>query len=165
MAKITYDNKTNIRTYPTLPNANKVTDNDMNEIKSVVNDNYDEFIDEIFYKSGDEIELGANGGYIINGFLSNSSQDVFFVVPVPKRLDNITSLTLDNLNVRIRGIGGYLNNQSNYVEYTTTAGYSFGIGIASDNAIRIGMSKSSAFSNATNNTPVSIQGYIKITLQ
>lgn len=36
---ITYDNKTALNANPDIPNINKVTDNDMNEIKSVVNNN------------------------------------------------------------------------------------------------------------------------------
>ena len=36
---ITYDNKTALNANVDIPNINKVTDNDMNEIKSVVNNN------------------------------------------------------------------------------------------------------------------------------
>lgn len=42
MAKITYDNKETLNTQPSVADANKVTSNDMNEIKSVVNTNYGE---------------------------------------------------------------------------------------------------------------------------
>ena len=40
---ITYDNKTALNANVDIPNINKVTDNDMNEIKSVVNNNANEF--------------------------------------------------------------------------------------------------------------------------
>lgn len=39
MAKITYDNKVALNPQPSIANINKVSDADMNEIKSVVNDN------------------------------------------------------------------------------------------------------------------------------
>lgn len=42
MAQITYENKVKINDNPSIPNINKVTDDDMNEIKDVVNENYDE---------------------------------------------------------------------------------------------------------------------------
>lgn len=37
MAMITYDDKSNINTLPSIPAVNKITDLDLNEIKSVVN--------------------------------------------------------------------------------------------------------------------------------
>lgn len=44
MAKITYNNKTALITNPDIADENKVTDNDMNEIKEVVNENDDKFL-------------------------------------------------------------------------------------------------------------------------
>ena len=37
MAMITYDDKSNVNTLPSIPAVNKITDLDLNEIKSVVN--------------------------------------------------------------------------------------------------------------------------------
>lgn len=42
MSKITYTNKVALNENADIPNINKVTDNDMNEIKTVVNNNDDE---------------------------------------------------------------------------------------------------------------------------
>ena len=44
MAKITYDNKSYLNQNGSIPNVNKVNDTDMNEIKTVVNTNYDAMI-------------------------------------------------------------------------------------------------------------------------
>lgn len=44
MSKITYANKVAINENAEIPNINKVTDSDMNEIKAVVNNNDDELI-------------------------------------------------------------------------------------------------------------------------
>lgn len=41
MAKITYDNKVSLNPQPSIPNINKVSDADMNEIKNSVNTLYD----------------------------------------------------------------------------------------------------------------------------
>ena len=42
MAQINYDNKTFLNQNASIPDVNKVTDDDMNEIKQVVNENYNE---------------------------------------------------------------------------------------------------------------------------
>lgn len=44
MSKITYTNKVAINENPEIPDINKVTDDDMNEIKAVVNNNDDDLI-------------------------------------------------------------------------------------------------------------------------
>lgn len=44
MAKITYDDKSTINPQPSVADANKVTSDDMNEIKQVVNENDDNTI-------------------------------------------------------------------------------------------------------------------------
>lgn len=58
MAKITYDNKSNIST-STAPVQNKVTDDDMNEIKSVVNSNYDILENLFTYSTTEEKVVGT----------------------------------------------------------------------------------------------------------
>lgn len=47
ISKIEYQNKEAIVDDPSIPDKNKVTDNDMNEIKAVVNNNADEFTNTI----------------------------------------------------------------------------------------------------------------------
>ena len=42
MSKITYANKVAINENAEIPNINKITDDDMNEIKTVVNNNDDD---------------------------------------------------------------------------------------------------------------------------
>ena len=52
MAQITYENKVKINDNPNIPDINKVTDADMNEIKSVVNENYQELTNLISNGTG-----------------------------------------------------------------------------------------------------------------
>lgn len=52
MAQITYENKVKINDNPNIPNINKVTDDDMNEIKQVVNENYQELTNLITNDTG-----------------------------------------------------------------------------------------------------------------
>lgn len=167
MAKITYDDKSYLNLNGNIPNVNKVTDNDMNEIKSVVNTNYDAMMDELYYKNGDTIELGNNnvpGLYVASGLITGSTQSVLVTLVTPKRLDNITSITINSINVEARGISGYLNSESGYIEYVGKSGYTITAWVSSLNTIGIRITKSSAFTNVNNNTPITLDGYFAFTL-
>lgn len=59
MAKITYENKEFLNENSQISNINKVTDDDMNEIKNVVNENYDE-LSSISSVVGKFIRLGKS---------------------------------------------------------------------------------------------------------
>lgn len=167
MAKITYDNKSYLNQNPSVPNANKVCDTDMNEIKSVVNTNYDEMGSELYYKANDTVEVGISAGthYITGGYITGGTQTVGFTIITPKRLDNITTISFDNLELALRGISGYLNSQSGTVDYLNASNYTENAVITGSNAITINLVKSSAFTNTTNNTPVIVSGHIKLHLQ
>ncbi len=168
--QITYNNKSFLNQNPSIPNANKVTDDDMNEIKNVVNANYLEEksdIANLYYEPGDEIEIGgvsATELHVTNGYISSSTQSVFVTLNTPKRLDNINSIAVNNLNVEARGVQGYLNSTSGYIEYTELSDYTITAWVSSPKSITLRLQKSSAFTNATNNTPVSLDGYFKFTL-
>lgn len=64
--KISYDDKENINTNNSIPNKNKVTSGDMNNIKSVVNNNYDEFTALSDTVSGLNTRIGNNETNINN---------------------------------------------------------------------------------------------------
>lgn len=164
MTKIAYDNKSYLNQNPSVPNANKVCDSDMNEIKTVVNGNYDEMVDELYYKADDIIELGVSGGSRITttGFVSNSTTVLDFTVYTPKRLTNISGISVMNCNVLLRGISGYLNSNSTLTDYASASGYTVSASMVGTNAITIRITKSSAFTNTSNNTPVNVSGYIKL---
>lgn len=131
----------------------------MNQIKSVVNSNYleyanktDEIKDDIFYKAGDTYSAVE---IVFGGHITSSSSNVQFSIPLPKRTTNITSATITNLTARIRGISGYLNNNSSATNYVGLSGYTVSYTLQ-DNIISINITKSSAYTNATNNTPLSV---------
>lgn len=167
LTNITFADKSFINQNPSIPNNNKVCDTDMNEIKSVINGNNTEIDGEMFYKPGDQISMGGNTAsslYVVNGYISESTQSVFVTSVTPKRLDNITSITINSINVEARGTSGYLNSQAGYVEYVGKSGYTITAWISSLNTITIRLKKSSAFTNVNNNTPVVLAGYFKLTL-
>lgn len=167
MSKITYNNKSYLDQNSSVPSVNKVCDSDMNEIKAVVNSNYDEMKDTFSYKANDIVEMGATGGdkiYIAQGTITGSSAVILFTINTEKRLDNVSSVSVNNVQVVMRGINGNLNSTSTYTEYVGTSGYTITADISSPTSITIRITKSSAFTNATNNTPVVVLGYFRLTL-
>lgn len=164
---ITYSNKSYINQNANIPNTNKVNDTDMNEIKSVINSNNIELNSSLFYESGDEIEIGGSaipGLYVLPGYVSGGTQVLLTTFITPKRLDNISSVTIDSLLVEARSNSGYLNSQGGYIEYVAKTGYTISAWVSSPNSISISLTKSTAYTNVTNNTPVVLDGYIKVTL-
>lgn len=167
LTNITFADKSFINQNPSIPNNNKVCDTDMNEIKSVINGNNTEIDGEMFYKPGDQISIGGNTAsslYVTAGYISGSTQSVFVTLVTPKRLDNITSITINSINVEARGTSGYLNSQAGYVEYVGKSGYTITAWVSSLNTITIKITKSSAFTNVNNNTPITLDGYFAFTL-
>ena len=133
--------------------------------------NSNDLEDTLFYKSGDVIELGSTDSltaFVIDGYISNSSKDLYMSIPVPKRLDKITTITAVSINVEARGHDGYLNATGGYVEYVGASGYTFYIDKSSENTIKFRIQKSTAWTKsggtATNNVPISLAGYFKFTL-
>ena len=68
--------------------------------------------DFLYYKSGDTY-IKSNGEAIntlnLNGCLTTSKKDIFFSLTVPKRLDNISVITVNSMVGGVRGAdGGYI---------------------------------------------------------
>ena len=108
--------------------------------------------DDIYYKDGDTFTFDT---LVVNGLITGGATNVQMSIPLPKRLTNISDATITNFTCRLRGIQGYLNSQSSAVNYATTSGYTITPTLR-DNVITVSLVKSSAFTNATNNTPVAI---------
>lgn len=63
--------------------------------------------DDIYYKNGDTFTNISNIACI--GHLTSSSKDILFTLPVEKRLDNISSITINSISANIRHAdGGYI---------------------------------------------------------
>lgn len=152
MAQITYTDKVASNSNPGVADINKVKAEDMNEIKTVVNGNYTELYNEIYYKSGDTYSETI---LVSSGHVTGSTATVQFSLALPKRLTNITSANITNLTARLRGISGYLNSNSSATNYVGLSGYTISSTLHG-NIITIAITKSSAFTNTTNNTPVAI---------
>ena len=109
------------------------------------------------WHAGDVIEIGAD--MAIAGYLTGGTKDCHALLCLGQSIF-AAGAALSGSAV-LRGIKGYLNNMS----YATgvaagTDGYTFTAQIMNAKAgiIRLSISKTSAFENATNNTPIVING-------
>lgn len=170
MSLITYDNKSFLNQNANIPAVNKVCDTDLNEIKTVVNANYNQEQSDIagfYYSSNDKVQIGGTTGdllAIFPGIVTTSTKDIIMTITTPKRLDNISSILIESINCRFRGISGYLNSDGTRREYASLSGYTCTGAVNGLNSITIRISKSTAFTNTTNNTPVMVEGYISVKL-
>jgi len=127
--------------------------NYINEMQENIENSIKALYDDLFFKPGDVYNVNT---VHCAGFITSSTKNVSFTFFLPKRMDNVNSVTVTAGTIVIRGIAGYVddtyNNPINLA--TTTMGKAFYI--ANSNTIRISVSKSSVFENATNNTPVAV---------
>ena len=115
---------------------------------------------EIFYKSGDTY----SAGYIsLSGHITSGASGVGITLFLPKRLDNISSITANTLKMEARGTKGYLNSTVGAYDFLNDSNYTITISKRALNAVSISIIKSSAFTNVDNNTPVNFTGEISLT--
>ena len=120
-----------------------------------------ELYDMFYYKPGDTITFTE---IVLVGFISNATKNLYFSVILPKNLANITSVNITSFNAELRGINDYLNNSAGYTQYVGASGYTLTSVKGSDNSLNITLSKSTAFTNATNNTPISARVTLTLNL-
>lgn len=106
----------------------------------------------LFYQPGDTFECDYDT--ILNGYVTSGTKNVRLAFPVPKRLDNINSITIESLNAEARCNKGYLNSKSGNVEYVGKSGYTIEVHKSNNNVVNILIIKNSAWTNVDNNTPV-----------
>lgn len=159
--KITYTDKQQLNANSSIQDINKVKATDMNEIKSVVNDNADlqgdlsnletteqgsivGAINELgYFKSGDTLSITD---YTTAGFLTSGKLLVSFTFGVPKSMKNV-SVSISNFVAQLR-------NNNNYILGTGSekaAPSSVAIAKIGEYYIKINITLASASAGATNN--------------
>lgn len=108
---------------------------------------------KIYYKSGDTFSIES--WCSLAGFITGATKSVFFTITTPKSLKNITNITINNITVLMRTGSGYINNSPTDIT-KSTSGYTFSILKSSENSVSIGVNKSNAYTNVSNNTPVAV---------
>lgn len=106
----------------------------------------------IAYKVNDTVTVS---NIIAGGWISSATTIIGFTLYPPKLLNSVSTITLTSLKATIRTTaGGYINSVSSEVEYVGASGYTVGATKTGNNAFRVTITKSSAYTNVTNNTPV-----------
>lgn len=115
-----------------------------------------DILGELFYKPGDKIIIAGTGtgGAPLPGYITGSTKVARFMFPVEKSLANITTVTVNRLRGAVRGIGGYVNGSRDTTEWTQQSDIAIECTKATDKMIQIQFTKTTAFTDATNNTPV-----------
>lgn len=104
------------------------------------------------YQAGETYSIDAEA--VLAGLVSNGGQDIVFGVCLPRSAEGRT-ITATAMNLTVRGINGVVQSANyNYLSNSTVT-----VSIDSDDGrwISIKCSKNSAWSNATNNTPVVVR--------
>lgn len=146
MALIEFENYPSTDTAINASNLN----NNFNELNALINNLSNKVDNELYYKSGDTYVLGRM--IEAGGYLTGSAQSIRFSIAVPKRLDNISSVAINTLNVAIRkSNGGYLINGDVLTESNlTVTAY-----VCEPNYIDFYIANSGVY-DGTNNTPIGV---------
>lgn len=188
MSKITFENKVDLYEDTSITDINKVKASDMNEIKTIVNENDDNTttntnaigtlkdltttnkdnlvdaineVNDIYYQSGDIIIIGQNKGrrrVQVPGCVTSATTTLILTFKTLKSLKNITTINCTTYNVEVRGIKGYLNSTPSLVDFANTSGYTITCEKVDDYTIDVWIKKSSVFTNVDNNTPIITYG-------
>lgn len=119
---------------------------------------------------GETIDINTNQCY--TGYVSSDSKAVTFSVPLPKWLpSNTASVTVNSLKMNIRKVaGGYIGGSSIFVsggfEYIGNTNYTVSVEIsaACRHMILVTLKNETTEMDVVNNTPVSLVGTIRFTI-
>lgn len=128
------------------------TASNTNEAKEAV----ESFEDEFYYKPGDTYTSTVY--FTVGGLLTSAGTTVNFDVYLPKKLDKVSKVTLTDATTYIRTTeSGYLDGLDfNTDGVLLSDTYVYNCTKQDGNRVQITIKKSTAFSNAENNTPLGI---------
>lgn len=113
--------------------------------------------DDFFFKKGETYSTVSR--VTCPAFLSSSQRGIYFTLPLPKKTNNITSITVNSFTINARKVsGGYLLNG---ITKQTFNG-SIKVQYIEENSVKFYLEQNTAFSE-TNNTPVGLEIEISIT--
>ena len=104
MALITYADKQAMGTQPSIPEVNKITDSNMNEIKSVVNANANDLVESTTYSTTEQV---------VGTWINNKPiyRKVYSISGTMAQNAWTTLLSISNVDTLVKGLmGGSSNN-------------------------------------------------------
>lgn len=117
-----------------------------------LNANFNELLDDIYYKDGDTYGTKGSSYLYLGSMLSSGGKRIYATIFTNKSLKKIKTITVNNYNISARKVtGGYLVNElgPQTIDGSCTAQ------VVGDNAISIFWNFNTAFEE-TNNTPVGL---------
>ncbi|MBO7734335.1 MAG: hypothetical protein J6S67_17350, partial [Methanobrevibacter sp.] len=108
---------------------------------------------EIMYGDGDTLTNAFY--YTLAGHITAGSKEVCVSLVTPKLLTNVSSVTVNKFSCVIRGVGGYINGNA-YLDYANDSTCTVTATKITDNTLYCMIAKTTAFSGATNNTPLTV---------
>ena len=105
--------------------------------------------DNNYYVAGDTETFTT---YMAVGGIYNSAKRFYVTVTTPKRLDNISTVSVSAFKARVSGVGGLIESSSS--TYDWTSGYTNTVSAVGKNYVTIRVDKSTTLSGATADTPV-----------
>lgn len=125
-----------------------VTDGDGNVLSDKISRS------DLFFKSGDVYSVTYNRARALTGYVSSSTKGMYFEIPLPKFLTDVSSATITAMTGGVRGISGYVNGLTN--GSNLKSGYTVTASVDNPNTLYVSVVSSSTLSNVTNNTPISV---------
>lgn len=108
------------------------------------------------YRIGDSFTSGL---IQCAGMIFNSSQDLVFYIPIPKITTGLNAtVTYSSNQITARGVKGYLDS----TRYLNPSNYTQIVNVRSG-GVEVTWRKSTAFANAENATPVTVEGSFTVT--
>lgn len=115
-------------------------------------------VDDVEYNSTDTYQIKTVSTTRYNGCITDGSSSIRFSIPMGKSVQNVKSVKI-TAELVVRGVNGYLDS-SNVTPIKispTTANLEVSAFIGSNAQIEVFVKKSTAYGNATNNTPIDVQ--------
>ena len=114
----------------------------------------------LYYAPGETYSTSAT--MMISGYITNGVRNIHLGLWLPKSLERINRISITNLVGSMRGINGYINNWTGDTNILTQPGITIEAHRTTPNGICLNIGKSSDYTNATANTPVSLSGRITL---
>lgn len=110
---------------------------------------------DVYFSAGNTYSVSSS---IVTyaGYITNGSKTIRFTIPLPRRLNKVSSATVNTLNLTIRkGTAGYIKDGENdYLNDSNKA--SISCTFKGDNLLTIEIVGTAAWANAVNNTTISV---------
>ena len=110
--------------------------------------------DDLFFKPGDVYSVTYNHARALTGYVSSSTKGMYFEIPLPKFLTDVSSATITAMTGGVRGINGYVNGLTN--GSNLKSGYTVTASVDNPNTLYVSVVSANTLSGVSNNTPISV---------